>query len=180
MVVVPSSFATAKGTRKKGRALWYAALRDRIIRTLSNSEKHADRILNASYQEGGPALVDFIKNWLDESIEMATVIMSIPKPETKPLGELHELGKKLLALPDVLRPLLEQLRQQKRVDFKHLSAWQNIYADVPSWNVRFTDQSAAVMHLDEESIVTREFISGVNRFASEKLNCWKMGQGAMS
>lgn len=166
----------AKGTRKKGRALWYAALGDKIICAMHTFEEHAARVVNNTFREG-PKLVDFLNTWLAESIEVAGVILALPGvtlPENKPLGEVHELAKKLLALPDILRSLL----QQDNIDFTPLSTWQrcdallpldasSIAADLPSeedWKkrARFADQSAGVMHLDEESIVTKEFISGVN------------------
>ncbi|MFT5318876.1 MAG: hypothetical protein ACI8RA_002145 [Chlamydiales bacterium] len=98
------------------------------------------------------------------------------------LGEIKSLGKLMMELPGVIESLFLGQEDPFTDHMEVFTNWIDLlqtHQRSLQKEYRFCDMSAGVMHLDEESIVTKEFVSGVNQFANKKENSWKLGQGAI-
>lgn len=102
----------------------------------------------------------------------------------KGFGDFSGLARTLMDLPPFLRETLEDLNSLAESSSRRVAILSLWTEEVSGYNdlldsFPFTELHSGVFHLDEESQITKEVLTGMNRFANDRENAWKLGQGAI-
>ncbi|MFT5317965.1 MAG: hypothetical protein ACI8RA_001226 [Chlamydiales bacterium] len=102
----------------------------------------------------------------------------------KGFGDFAGLARILMDFPQILRETLEELNSLATSSPRRIASLNLWTEEFNGYNhllgsFPFTEKSSGVFHLDEESQLTKEVLTGINRFANDRQNAWRLGQGAI-